>query len=427
MKKYYNIDTIGNFFPAVQGDDNSNFFRVSVVLKEAVDPKLLQEVLELAYMRYSFFFVRMRKGVFWNYLEVSKDLCIVNPEIEMPCSPIKLKKGKSNLIRFLYFQNRISIEVSHIVTDGTGAFQLLKSIVYTYFTQKYGSFDNEGKILSIEEIPTIKDYESSFSRYAEILGSKTKIEKTRVKNSYRINGHFPQKKGTSVISGCVSSQCVKSAAKTYGISITGYLCSLLMFSIFSQHIKYEKKTRPLVVAIPVNLRNFFPSETLKNFFTVCNISFTFRHDSTFEDVVASVREQMKILFTRENLEKRITHSASLENNLFASLLPLSIKNFFIKLGFLIHGESKKSITFTNMGVIDLPKGMQKFVELFEFILYPTRMSPINVASSSFMDNLSISFSLSIAETDIIRTFFLLLKEHTKSEISIYSTRAEVVV
>ncbi len=421
MAKNYTIDTVGNLFPAVQGDDNSSFFRIAAVLKDPIDAELYQKSLELVFRRFSFFFVRLRKGVFWNYLEECKDLCVAQEEKDLPCSPMKAEKGKSNLIRFLYFQNRIAIEVSHIITDGTGCLELLKAVLFSYFTLKKGEFDSEGKILSLDEIPTIRDYESSFSRYAETI-KVSKTKKVRAKRSYRIRGFIPLEKGTHVVTGCASTQGIKAVAKKHGTTITGYLCTLLMFAIFSERIKYEKNKRPIVVAIPANLRNLFPSASLKNFFAVPNVSYEFNQMTTFEEVVASINEQMKTLYSNENLEKEILRYTAFEGNALASFIPLSIKNVFIKLGFSLYGEAKKTITLTNIGSVDLPKAMKKHIELFEMVLYPTKMSPMNVAVASFMDNLTVSFSLALSETDIIRTFFTLLNEHLETDVAVYSTR-----
>ncbi len=421
MKNFYSIDTAGNIFPAVQGEDNSSFFRIAAILKEPIDSALFQKAVEASFQRFSFFFVRLRRGVFWNYLEVTKDLCTVQQEKDLPCSPIKIEKGKSNLIRFYYFQNRLTIEVSHIITDGTGCFELLKAVLYSYITQKEGFFDNEGKIISLDSIPTIKDYESSFSRYTD-LSKSVKKQKRGVHKSYRIKGFIPLEKGTNVITGCASIQSVKVVSKQYGTTITGYLCALLMFSIYSARIKYEKNKRPLVVAVPANLRKLFPSESLRNFFAVPNICYTFTPLTTFENVIESVNEQMKNLFSKENMENELRKYASYQGNTLASLVPLGIKKVFLKLGFSLFGESKKSITLTNLGLADFPAEMQKHIEHLEFILYPTKRSPMNVAVASFSDTLSISFSLAINETDIIRSFFVLLQEHIQTQVSVYSTK-----
>ncbi len=422
MANHYSLDTVGNLFPAVQGEDNSSFFRIAVILKDTVDPEIYQKAVESVYQRFSFFFARLRRGVFWNYLEESSELCIVQEEKELPCSPMKAEKGKSNLIRFLYFGNRISIEISHIITDGTGCLEILKAVLYSYIKLLGNDIDADGKILSLDSIPTIKDYESSFSRYVQTFEHSKKQKKIAHRKAYRIKGFSPIETGSHVFTALASVKSVKEASKKYNTTITGFLCSLLMFAIYSSRIKYEKNKRPLVVAMPVNLRSFFPSETLKNFFAVPNVKYIFSHDSTFEELIENVNVQMKTVFTKENLEQEITRYTNFETKGLTSFIPLAIKNAFIRLGFSLWGESKKTITLTNVGIPNFPQGMNPYIEHVEAVLYPTKLSPINGAIASFNDTLSISFSLAINETDILRTFFTFLQEYTESPVSVYSTR-----
>ena len=61
----------------------------------------------------------------------------------------------------------------------------------------------------------------------------------------------------------------------------------------------------------------------------------------------------------------------------------------------------------------------------EAALYPTPWSPINCAVVSANGVLSISFTKSIEETDIPRSFFSLLHRQTECPVSIYANNGEV--
>lgn len=429
MSDWYAIDTVGKLFPSIIDQNNSSFFRLTVVLKEPVDPELFQKAVDSVRQRFSFFFVRLRKGFFWNYLESDNVPYLVKEESQPPCSPIKSGKTKNKLIRFLYYKNRISVEVSHIVSDGNGGFEILKAILFMYFSLQGFEIDHENKILSIDEIPTIKDYENSFARYAqnfetqkEIQESKKKLEKIEIKNSYRIKGTIPAKKGTNAITGIISVAALKASAKAHGTTITGYLISLLIYTLFSARAKYERTKKPISVAVPVNLRKQFPSTTFKNFFAVPNISYLCTAETTFADIIEHVNTQMAEVLTKETFQNEINRHIAFEENRISRLIPLNLKHPIIRLGFFLFGETKKTMTLSNMGSATFPKDMEKFIEHTEAILYPTALSPINCALASFNDVLTITFSLAIVETDILRFFFTLLQEQTGSDVSVYSTQ-----
>lgn len=431
MTDWYGIDTVGKLFSSIIDQNNSSFFRLTVVLKDPVDAELFQKAVDMVRQRFSFFFVRLRQGVFWNYLERDTLPYRVKEETELPCAPIKREKGKkeNKLVRFFYYKNRLTLEMSHIISDGNGGFELLKAITFVYLSLQGFDIDPENKILSINEVPTIKDYENSFERYAQDVELQREINKAnkgflkiKPKNSYRIRGTNPATKGTNVLTGLISASALKKCAKSYGTTITGYLVSLLIFTLFSARIKYEHNKKPIVVTVPVNLRNFFPSSTLKNFFSVPTVSHMCTAETTFEDIVASVNKQMTENFTKENFQREINRHVAFERHTLSRITPLNIKHPLIRLGFLLFSETKKTITLTNMGVAQFPKDMEKLIEHTEAILYPTPLSPMNCAIASFNDSLTITFSIAIVETDVLRFFFSLLQEQTGSDVSVYSTQ-----
>ena len=65
-----------------------------------------------------------------------------------------------------------------------------------------------------------------------------------------------------VIEGCVSVKSLLDLSKQHHVTITEFLVALWIYSIYEgMSIKEQKK--PVVISIPVNLRNYFPSETTR--------------------------------------------------------------------------------------------------------------------------------------------------------------------
>src|SRR5699024_11856888 len=80
--------------------------------------------------------VRVRKGLFWYFLEQNDQVLLVKEETDYPCAPIDRKENNAFLIRVLYFKKRISVEVFHSLTDGGGAAEFLKTLAYEYLLLK---------------------------------------------------------------------------------------------------------------------------------------------------------------------------------------------------------------------------------------------------------------------------------------------------
>lgn len=78
--------------------------------------------------------------------------------------------------------------------------------------------------------------------------------------------------------------------------------------------------------IPVNLRNYFPSRSMANFFGWIEISCYFSAETTFEDILESVKEQFAKELSKDVIEAKLNDLVSLEKNPILRLVPLEIKN-----------------------------------------------------------------------------------------------------
>lgn len=397
MKLMQKLDHAAKLFPSVTTLQNSSVFRVAAVLKEDVQELRLQNALEKIIPIYPMLFLQMKKGLFWHYFDENKEAFLVERETEEPCGKIDIRKNKGYFLKVFYYGKRISIEVFHSLTDGKGALELLKSILYYYFD---GGEDAQG-VRIIQGGVSLEELEDSFSMYYS--GGKIPLE--RVQDSYHIKGTDFVEVGNHVITGLAKSWQIRDVAKQNNCTMTTLLVSMLVYSIFHGAQKYDKKKNPIVVAVPVNLREIFSSKTLKNFFGVVNISVCMDKNMEFYQVVETVEEQLKKGIEKQNLQRRMDANMKFEQNKVGTIVPLPIKNFFIKRVFDWFGENKKTITLSNLGRVNLPKSLEDKIELMEVLLYPTPKSPINCGVISYGEALTINFSKTILETAVIRYFF----------------------
>ncbi|MEG2348543.1 MAG: alcohol acetyltransferase [Clostridia bacterium] len=408
MNSWYKLDNAAKVFPAVTKVTNSSVYRVSAILTMDVDKEILQEALNQIYEKFPMFFVRMRKGFFWNYLDSNHERFLVKEETDYPCKYINKYQNKGYFLKVLYYKNRISIEIFHSITDGNGAVELLKSLLNQYFYLL-------GKIKSKKDDIDYTDIsEDSFNKYYE----KTNKKKIKLNNSYRIKGKFFEDFGTNVITGTINITNIKRIAKSNRTTITGYLISLLIYSIYKT--KAKKTNKPIVVTVPVNLRKKFPSNTLRNFFCTVNVGMKVNENTTLEEIIKKITKQLQEQTTIHNLEKIISNNVNLEKIMALRIVPLYIKNFFVSYGFNSRGETKKTITMSNIGRINLDEDIKKYIRHMDTILYPTIKSPISCGVCSVNDTLSISFSRSIIQKEIIKYFFKYLANRDNLDVAIYS-------
>jgi NRPS condensation-like uncharacterized protein len=332
-----------------------------------------------------------------------------------------MKNNDGYMLKIFYYHKRISVEAFHSLTDGSGGIEFVKTLVYYYLYFMGKEISPENKLLLTEDGVSLYESEDSFTKYYEELPDKTEPDKGDELSyeAYKITGTPFDLHGNNITTGIMSSHALNALAKAQGTTITPYLAAVLMQSIYKSGIKPGNK-KPIVVAIPVNLRKLFPSKTLRNFFSVINLAYDPSRGMDLADVIGELTAQLKAKTEKQCLQKNISDNVRYEQNVITKFVPLFVKRVIIRFGFDVLGEKKKTITLTNVGNVSIPTDMSRHVKYFEANIYPTPKSPINCAVCSVDDKLAISFSRAIIEPDIIRCFFSFLANEAGLDVVLYS-------
>ena len=88
--RWDHLDNTAHLFPVIAGDSMSNVYRISVTLSELIQPRLLQQALDIVLPKFDGFNLRLRQGVFWYYFEENgKPAPRVREENTFPFHPAK--------------------------------------------------------------------------------------------------------------------------------------------------------------------------------------------------------------------------------------------------------------------------------------------------------------------------------------------------
>ena len=175
---WYKLDNAAKIYPAISGPGGGSVFRVAVLLKQDVDPAVLQEALAVTIPRFPTLAVKMKRGLFWYFFEANHETPRVTLEKAPPCRAIEADENNGFLFRVSYFGKRISLEVFHALTDGTGAMVFLKTLTAQYLTLSGQGIFSDEDILDCEAYPSISETEDSFGKYFDPkTKSKWKEEK----------------------------------------------------------------------------------------------------------------------------------------------------------------------------------------------------------------------------------------------------------
>lgn len=406
---WYKLDLSAIVYPTLQRRDFSSVYRLSVSLTENIDPDLLQQAIDLSLKRFPTYKVSMRKGLFWRFLEPNnRPGPFVQKDIRNFCMPMHFHGNNRYLIRFYYYNNRISIEAHHSLGDGNGGMCVLNTVAATYLRLKGYSISHGGMVLDINETPDPEELEDAYMRYSNMNYKPPRD----VEKAYLVRGTKEDFHTFNVINGVISVKQVKETAARYKATVTEYLNAVLLYALLQkQENSFHLKLRPVKIAMPINLRQFFPSKTLRNFITMIYPSIDPRlGDYSFEEIVRHVHHYMNLYIEEKFLMGEINTNAAAQKHPIARISPLFIKDFVVRTFYSNVQDKNSSAGLTNMGIMKLPEDMMPYVERYDIYMGIPYSSRTNCAIISFKDTLTINFASCIVESDVERYFFRRLVE-----------------
>ena len=169
------LDNAAKLFPAIISEDLTSVFRITASLKEPVRYSAIKEAVAITSRRFPYFSVSLGSGIFWNFLEFKDLLPPILVEGEVPCSAFDVKRKNEPLYRVIVKENRISVEFIHILTDGGGGMEFLKSLLYTYLTLTGKQIISPGNIILPETPISEEEYEDGYIKFFQKLPPPAKL------------------------------------------------------------------------------------------------------------------------------------------------------------------------------------------------------------------------------------------------------------
>lgn len=408
--RWVRLDNAAKIYPAARRNNWSNVFRLSATLQEGVDVAVLQSALDVTVLRFPALATRLRRGVFWYYLQQLSQAPTVREESSYPLTRMSREDIRRCAFRVIVYRDRIAVEFFHSLTDGNGGLVFLKTLVAEYLQQKYGIQIPAGQgVLGRLEEPSEAEMEDSFLKYAGKVAASR-----RESNAWHLTG-TPEPDGfLNLTCFRLSAPAVLEKAHEYNVSLTAFLCAVMMQAL--QELQKEKvlklrRRKPIKVLIPVNLRKLFPSRTLRNFvlYTTPEIDPKLG-EYTLGEICKAVHHRMGLDINPKVMSTKIATNVNSERIWAVKILPLFIKNAVMKAVFHAVGERKSCLSLSNLGQVTLPEAMRPYVRRMDFILGVQSVAPHNCGVLSYGDTLYVNFIRNIREPELEAHFFRVLRE-----------------
>lgn len=411
--EWYQLDNVAKVFLANRDNRNTQSLRISFTLTENIDKELLQKALEETIISRPQLQVRVRRGFFWHYLEPSSEKPLVVEEYRRPCPVLYGNKQNGYLhYQVTYYKKRINFEIFHAITDGTGAMKFMELMVLNYFKLKY---PDEFKDVALQsEVSTEDRFQNSFSHFYDNSNGPIpeKILNRRV-NAYHIPSHKLPYDQLQFFEIHMEADKIKKATKELGVSFTSYLGANLMLAI-KDGMPFMQRHKPITISMPVNLRNYYPSETLRNFFNNVDVSHVFTGEETLESLAKEFDEKLKEALQPENINNQMNRFQSIEKLFFTRMVPLAIKQPVVK---SFSKKQKKTVTavLSNLGVVSLPKNMSEHItQISDFC----STESLFITVTSYKQDIVLGISSAYQDTGVIKRFIKAL-QNTGTDVVAY--------
>lgn len=266
---WYPLDDAAKIYPMSMTDGWMSVFRLSAYLDAPVEPSLLQLALDLTMPRFPFFATRIKRGVFWHYIDGVKRRFTVQPETELPCAPMNVAAGDSQSFRVLYYGRRVSVEFFHILTDGTGGLAFLTALLLAFMTE-------------------------------------------------------------------------------------------------AAHAASDESRGDISIQVPVNMRKFCPSKTLRNFSMYCSVRTPWAEAGEAERLLPDITRQLSERASETAMRGMLASTAEMVRLL--GRVPLAVKRPAARIAYGFLGERAFTSTLSNLGAAKLPPEVEAHVENLDFVL-----------------------------------------------------------
>ena len=472
-RAWVRLDNASNIFLAAWTDADPKVFRITAEVDDPIDPALLQQALDTTFDRYPLYHAVLRRGIFWYYLQDSDLRPTVTPDLRHTCAPLHHPDRKELLFRVVHHHRRISLEVFHALSDGTGALWFLTDLVNAYLALRHpedraaapgetedtaaeapagtrspaDAPDQAGSRVSpdssaspdqaLDADPAVDPdplegahplglTPDSFVHYfhrtppPERLGRRIgdvsahgadepasrRPGLVAVRRVHRVTGTRTPDDRPRLIELSMPAPQVLALAKPHGVPVTLFLTALF-FEAVRESSGGLGKSQTIAASVPVNLRQFFPSLSPRNFFATVRVAHTYgRGDDDLGGICRDLAAQFLPETTPEALEAKLRRFLRFERSPLLRIVPRPLKDLLLR---LINRANNRGLTVavSNLGRVVLPEPAEARVRRMLFHVSAVRPQFCSMTHDGVM---TISFTSPFQEADHVRAFTRMLTE-----------------
>ena len=335
INNWYPLDTAAKVYPLSISRSWMALFRLSITLKEEVNPFVLQAALDFTIKRFPCFATSVKSGFFWHYLDGTVRRYPVSRERTLPCFIMDISHRDAPSFRVLYYKNRISVEYFHILTDGTGGMIFLKTLTAEYLRLLGHRIPAEHGVCDIDEGPPQGETADAFTG----LGGKGAGGGFAGTPVLQVAGRRSLVLPYQTIQYIIRTSSLKKTAKDSGNTVTSFMLAAMFMALRDST---RRKKGIIAIQVPVNMRKFYKTQSLRNFSLYVTVRLQKSEITNLSEVAQKVSQKLKESTSLSEMNKQLRSASMLVNNL--AFIPNTLKKPFVILFYRLFGEATVTTT-----------------------------------------------------------------------------------
>lgn len=154
---------------------------------------------------------------------------------------------------------------------------------------------------------------------------------------------------------------------TDGTGGLAFLTALLLaFMTEAAHAASDESRGDISIQVPVNMRKFCPSKTLRNFSMYCSVRTPWAEAGEAERLLQDITRQLSERASETAMRGMLASTAEMVRLL--GRVPLAVKRPAARIAYGFLGERAFTSTLSNLGAAKLPPEVEAHVEKLDFVL-----------------------------------------------------------
>jgi NRPS condensation-like uncharacterized protein len=200
-------------------------------------------------------------------------------------------------------------------------------------------------------------------------------------------------------------QDIKNKCKEKECTVT----ELMLAFIFIACSYSTSKDGYIKVQVPVNMRRYYESKTLRNFAMYAIIIIKKSDIGNLDSVLSSIKSQMKEKVNKESLDATMNYTSKLVKSL--RYIPLFIKRPIAKIVYGYLGDKVITTVLSNLGNINIPQNMKSLVEKMDFSLGTGITNKAIFSLITCNDVVTLSISKLTLNSSVENSIYNLIKQN----------------